>query len=508
MRIKFGLKEGVFKKLAVGIMLSVLLSAAACGSGIEFAPDSFKPSGTKAETKAEECYSFAEESIEPVVYDAEKLAELKKMLKNYSVEYGYEELFDYEKATEGISVDHTVESHQYSALDVAGKLTKEHLCEIVQENNEEYLKNVASIIKKVDKKRIQEICEIITDVTNDMLEQYPEIDKKRVYCNLGNLKIVEKVSALDYAAVEENMVLHINRGTAALLDSKSDASMYNVIVHETMHILQFGCDCERKNGCARRCGLAHYYDGQEPQYSDWIWLGEGSAERMACLYMDAKPMTYMNHVNYIMTLDLVTTLREDVPENYMETIYFFSDAERLYSAFNAVTEEEKQEIYQLVYALNIMQTEPEGVKQSFYENYGTEWTDEVRDDVFNKIKRPILKTVTKTFYTNLADVFLTETVSKNDVLFLVNLYESTMNRHLHLDDKKYDGYNEEFLTWYKECRTVFFDAFDNISSADYEAYTASVEENVLNADMKWYAQEKKALLFEEYKANACKFKVD
>jgi len=46
MRIKFGLKEGVFKKLAVGIMLSVLLSAAACGSGIEFAPDSFKPSGT------------------------------------------------------------------------------------------------------------------------------------------------------------------------------------------------------------------------------------------------------------------------------------------------------------------------------------------------------------------------------------------------------------------------------------------------------------------------------
>jgi len=136
MRIKFGLKEGVFKKLAVGIMLSVLLSAAACGSGIEFAPDSFKPSGTKAETKAEECYSFAEESTEPVVYDAEKLAELKKMLMNYSVEYGYEELFDYEKATEGISVDHTVESHQYSALDVAGKLTKEHLCEIVQENND------------------------------------------------------------------------------------------------------------------------------------------------------------------------------------------------------------------------------------------------------------------------------------------------------------------------------------------------------------------------------------
>lgn len=497
-------KRKVCGKLAVGVTLAVLLMTGACGNKTEFSQDSFKPCETKPETN----YSFAEtEPSESVLYDKEKLSEFAQTLKEYSVEYGYDELFDYEKATEGILVEHTVTEHTYSALDGDGKLTDEHLCEIVLKNNEEYLKDVSSVIKEVDKKRIREICEIITNVTNSMLEKYPEIDKERVYCNLGNLKIVEKVSALDYAAVEENMVLHINRGTAALLDSKADASMYNVMVHETMHILQFGCVCEQKNGCARRCGLAHYYDGQEPQYADWIWLGEGSAERMACLYIGADPMTYLNHVNYILTLDLATTLREDISENYMEIIYFFHDPELLYFAFDAVTETEKEEVYKMIYALNIMQAEPEGVKQAFYDHYGTEWTDDVRDDVFNKIKRPILKTITKTFYSNLAEVILKEDISRNDVLFLLNLYESTINQHLHLDNKKYDGYNAEFTEWYKTCRTAFFDTLENVGSEDYVSYTAGGEENVLNATMKWYAEEKKALLFEKYEATGCGYKV-
>lgn len=49
---------------------------------------------------------------------------------------------------------------------------------------------------------------------------------------------------------------------------------------------------------------------------------------------------------------------------------------------------------------------------------------------------------------------------------------------------------------------------DNISQEDYAVYAAGGEENVLNATMKWYTEEKRELLFEEYEATVCEFNVD
>lgn len=162
------------------------------------------------------------------------------------MEYGYEELFDYEKAMEGITVDHTVVSHTYSALDENGQLTKEHLYEIVKRNNEVYLGDANAVIKKVD----------------------------------------------------DEIVLQI-------------------------------------------CGIAHTYPGNGQDYSDLVWMGEGSAERMTSLYTGTAPMTYYNHVNYILTFDLATMLRDEVPANYMESVYFYDDVEKLFWAFDAKSEEEK-----------------------------------------------------------------------------------------------------------------------------------------------------------------------
>ena len=131
-----------------------------------------------------------------------------------------------------------MDKHQFSALDSSGALTKEHLLEVVNRNTKEYLNDsTTGVISAIDDQSfLLRICEIITDVTNDILKQYPDIDKERVYCNLGNLKVIEKKSALDYAAVEPGMILHINQATAQLADLLAGKSMYSVIIHETMQL--------------------------------------------------------------------------------------------------------------------------------------------------------------------------------------------------------------------------------------------------------------------------------
>lgn len=491
--------------VVVGLLTAMLFSFGACRKKSGFSLDDFKPKEPVTEQKV---YSFTEETpSETVVYDGEKLTEFRTDMREYPVEYGYEELFDYEKAMEGVTADHSVTSHAYSALDENGQLTKEHLYEIVKSNNEIYLEDATAVIRKLEDDIVLQICGIVTDVVNDMLEKYPKIDKERVYCNLGYLKVVEKASALNYGAVQPDMVLHITRGTAALLDNSASENMYKVLVHESMHMLQFGCVCERQDGCVRRCGIAHAHGEAGQDYSDWVWMGEGSAERMTSLYTGTAPMTYYNYINYILTLDLATMLREDIPANYMESIYFYDDVENLFWAFDAKSEEEKREIYQLMYSLEIMQEEPEDVKQAYYDIYGIEWTEEVSGEVFNKVKRPILKTVTKQFYTNLADAIVRQEVSKNDVLFLVNLYESTMNQHLHFDNKDYNGYNAEFVEWYKACRADFFASFENLTLEEYAGYIAGDGESTVNATMKWLPTAKKEFLAEKYEAHQCKYKM-
>ncbi len=494
------------RKIITSILVFVMgISLCSCGSSNQLTLSEFQP---KENTEEKEfVISEAEEAV-TLAYDEEKLQDLQAAIKSYTVEYGYDELFCYEKAMQGAYVDSSVTEHEYSALDTEGLLTKENLYELVLKNNEVYLETaMKSIVKELDRKIILQICEIIVDVVNHMLEEYPDIDKERVYCNLGNLKIVEKVSALDYGAIEPGMVLHVNRNTAALLERNDNANMYNVIVHETMHILQFGCSCEQIEGCERRFGPSHAYIGWEQEYADWTWLGEGSAERMACLYMGAEPMTYLNHINYILTCDLVNVLRDDVPANYIESLYFYDDADKLFYALDAETEEEKQEAYKLIYSLELMQMEPQDLTEAYERIYGIEWTEEESGDVFNKIKRPILKTITKKFFDNLAEVIMTKEITKNDLMFLLNLYESTMNQHLHLDNAEYNQYNAEFVTWYREYRKMLFDTFENLSLAEYREYVAGDGVNAINATMEWVSSEKKELLVEKYVAHQCKYKM-
>ena len=500
----FEMKRTLLKRITGFVLLvTVIVASCACEKEKEFSVDHFN----KHENTVSLDYSFLpEDDSEALLYNPDQLQIFQETVSSYFVDYGYEELFSYEQAISGIQVDHFVAEHTYSALDDTGILTKEHLVETVKKNTAAYLEEKPLLVKEVSDECLLRICEILVDVVNGMLEKYPDIDKDRVYCNLGNLKVVEKRGALDYAAIEPGMVLHVNRNTANMVGVLTSSNMYNVLIHETMHIIQFGCECEAIDGCIRRCGLAHSYASLDQDYSDWVWLAEGSAERMACLFANVAPMTYQYKVNYILTMDQVTMLQAEVPVNYVETLYFYCDPDRLFDLFGAKTEAQKEEIYKMVYALEMMQMEPGDVQRAYTKYYGVEWTDEIRDEFAYTIKRPVVQTLTKCFFNNLAEAIRNNSMSKNDLLFFLNLYESTMNEHIQLNNEKQDVYNVAFVEWYGAVRNDFFACLDNVSAAEYAQYVAGDGAAAINASMKWLDKEKQDFLIAKFQDNKCGYK--
>ena len=499
------MRNYLIKLISAVILLGIVcVTMSSCGKKQNFSKDSLNA----VQSTLKHRYSFDKNNAsETVVIDYDLMNQFVADIKNTAVDYGYAEMFNYEKAMSGIAIDHTVSDHRFSALDSSGNLTGEHLLETVNRNTRDYLKDSTSgIVAEIDNQSfLLRICEIITDVTNDILKQYPDIDKNRVYCNLGNLKIVEKKSALDYAAVEPGMILHINQATAQLADLLDGKSMYSVIIHETMHIIQYGCTCEPSQECTRRCGLAHAYDWEQ-DYSDWLWFVEGSAERMTCLYSDVEPMTYGNMVRYIVTMDLATMLQKNVPVNYAETINFYCDPQMLFDLFVCETEQDKEEIYHLIYGLEMMHTQSEDVKKAYKENYGTELSGSVADEFNNTIKRPIIKTLTKSFYRTIAQTLADETLTKNDLLFLLNIFDSTVNYHVCFDQQEKDIYNEELAEWYRQIRNAFFDCILNVGIDDYAAYQAESDGALINAGMQWLASDKQAFLTDKYETLDKSFK--
>ena len=430
-------------------------------------------------------------------------------MKEQTIDYGYNELFDYNKAIEIIDTNHTVAEHQYSVLDENGALTKERLFQIVQSNNKNYFdENSNEIYQEISNTAyLKRVCEIITTTVNDMLKKYPQIDKERVYCNLANLKIVDKNYIMELAAIEPNMVLHLSAYTSMAADMLGE-SMYSALVHETMHILQKGCSCERIEGCVRRSGFSYYMDGWEQNFANAVWLSEASAERLVCLYSNVKPSLYFEMIKDVALMNLCTMLKDDVPANYVETLSFYDNINPLFKLFDCENAEDKKEIVSLLYALEMYHMAPEDVKKSYLKYYGIELADDELNKFRYIIRYSIIKSLTKQFYINLATAAAEEELTKNDVFFMINLFEDMLDFRLDLNRIDKDAYNIDFLEWYRNIRNEFFNRLDNVSLEDYFLYNAGAGENTINASVDWLDDEKVAFLIENYEKVYFDFKIE
>lgn len=501
------MKTGIRNTIAMFLLLAVVCVTGCSGAS---KPKQYNMEYAEGEKKIN--YVFSEADDSKVVHLSDKNAEkVDVYIDKQDINFIYSDLYDVEECYKRIFTDFEVKEHAHSVLDERGKLNVTRFVEKIKLNNQAYCeenKIETSFYTELEDEYLTTVCQLILDTVEKVLGDNPDIDKERVYCNLGNLKVFYKTGMMDNAHVTKDMVLNISNimfETISMM--KGDNAGRNVIMHETMHMIQMGCACEEIENCSRRCGISLYWEDFPLNTADWGWFFEGSAERMVCNITGDAPVTYEYMINYLCSLNLSVLLRDDVDAGYVEAISFYENPERLFSLFDCKDKKDYIEIIELMTTINVLQMQPDVILDAYAQKYGVDMGNSDESDKFNyTIKQDICQTFGKYFYKNLTKLLATrDDVTLNDICYLVYLFEASMDVHLVYQNAKLEGYNEEVLKYFKDVRSKLFEEIEKETAeldmneyySEYEVVTSGESENkIVNASMKWCEEDKLAFMLE------------
>jgi len=449
-------------------------------------------------------YSFSGEDSPALTLAAESAQAVLDVVNTIPVVYEYADLYQLDLVRERMDFDASVQNHSHSALDAAGQLTATHFLSVVKANNEAYLQENTFGYEPIEEDYLAQLCSFMVTVVNRMTEQYPQIDWQRVYCNLGNLKILYDVGMLSYAQVSSEMVLSVSRNnTQIVLTLKGENSFRDVLIHETMHILQMGCSCEQIENCGRRAGVCCYYEDMTFNAADWTWLVEGSAERQMCALTGGSAVSYQYKMDYICSFTMSLLLREQVQADTMETLCFYSDPGLLFDAFGCQTQQDRDEVIKLMTTMQILQIQPGPFYELYKESYGTDprEDDAALDQLSYELKIPVCTALSKYFYQNLVQYLQAQTMPVSDLFCLLALYEGHLNQHLNYASESKAQINAPFIESYNTMRSALLDALsrdnpDKDVEQLYAQYALLQSEGVLNGAFTALSEEKRTFLAE------------
>ena len=486
--------------ICVAVFLSLLLALGGCGTKKQAHP---KLNGNFFGRTI--TYTFSAQPSAQLTLSGERAQALKDVIAQQTADYGYEDLYALEEVKSRLNLDTAVQSHRYSALDQQGALTASGLYQMVIANNDAFLADEPFGYKIVEDDYIAELCKFIVLVVDQMQKKYPDVDWPRVYCNLGNLKILYNTGMLSYAQVSSEMVLSISQNnTQIVLRLKGEDGFGRVLIHEIMHIIQIGCACEGVADDGRRAGIAMYWDDFTLNTTDWTWMVEGSAERHMCTLTGGESISYQYKMDYLCSMTLSVLLRDSVKADTMETLCFYSDPELLFETFDCQSQAQRDELLNLMITLQVLQMQPKSFHIAYKEKIGVDLLqDEQAMNQFSYALKPaVCITLAKEFYENLIPALQSGQLTCNDLFFLINLFEGHLNQHLSYANAEKAEINRPFISSYLTMREALFQALEtdnsNVSvAALYEAYNIEAAgKGQLNAELSMLPEEKQIFLAE------------
>ena len=402
------------------------------------------PITNKDEHKYEEKY---------ITLSDESYNEFINYIKNYNTTYYYEEHYKINEAIAEYNKikDSKVNTHSHSIKTI----TSDELYKVVKENNKIYLEEkkkeyVASFYNELKDSDLKRVCEIIINTLNHYQDNITDIEE--VKCILGNLKILSKAT-LSNSSVTDDDCLLINLDMINTLKIKATSKDQDVvedtISHEAVHLLQKSCEDNLK--IKYRIGNSYKFDNLEVNSLFYNRFYEGPAEKLSNNYTGDTPLVYNYYINYINSLNLSTVLgNHEVDSAELTTLDH--DLESLFKMFDCGSETDKREILNMMYSLNIIETDDEGfLKMVGLSNTSNEYITTKRN-----IKSSVCLTMTKHFYKNLALKVKEGNTRIQDIFYLITVFESDINSHLtYVDINKYQD-NKEFIEEYITIQNNFF----------------------------------------------------
>lgn len=452
---------------------------------------------------AETTFSFSAAPSEAVQLSEEGAAAVLTAVEQTVPAYPYQEFYALEEVKNRLDFDASVESHLFSALNSEGTLEAGHLATQVKQNNEAFMATDPFGYKPVEDDYLQDLCAFIVTVMDKMVEKYPDVDWNRVYCNLGNLKILYKTGMLSFAEVSPEMILSVSKNnTSIVLNLKGDDGFTRVMTHEIMHIIQIGCSCENIENAGRRAGIAMYWDDFTLNTADWSWMAEGSAERHMCTLTGGEAISYQYKIDYLCSMTMSVLLRDSVKADTMETLCFYDDPQLLFDTFGCETEEARDELIKLMVTMQILQMNPEPFHLEYTKKTGIDLRkdSETENQFYYALKPDVCITLSKVFYKNLVTFLQNNRLTQHDLFFLINLFEGHLNQHLTFTNAAKAEINRPFLQSYTVLRDTLFTALSQDTGADiktmYQNYEIETGDTLLNAELSMLSKEKRTFLAE------------
>ncbi len=409
------------------------------------------------------------------------------------IDYAYSDLYDVETAYQRYL--------QIPAYDgiiqpimANGYVDAQQLYDLVIKNNVAYKdKNPYSIYTELDKNYIAEYCQVIADTVNDMLNKGWDYNLEDLSYNLQHLCMFKSATGANASITDDGCmtVMPSNLDMMVSISNNENAGLIT-LSHETVHLFQrLSTEHRDQVGVKSAYGFCYEFDDLEVNSLYNRWFEEAAAENLAAKLHDSDPTTYANYISYLNTLKFVHGLNDNFDVNSLEQISVQNDVSKLFEAFNCNTEEEKMELLKVLYAINIIQVEPNDF-MSLYEKeiLGHEMSDEELVQLKIELKVGLSKYFSRTFYDNLISKMSSQSVKLEDVFELISTLESTLSTHiLYTDESRYDTI-KPFLDYYQNIQSAFFQvlanelglSIDDIEAA-YNAFNGKMEiktNNILN----------------------------
>ena len=447
-------------------------------------------------------FTFAPSESPAVTLSPGGAGEILAAVDAQKAEFPYADLYELDQIRARLDFDATVQTHARDGRN-AGQPDSAHLTALVKANNEAYLATEPFGFQAVEEDYLRELCDFIVVTTREMMRLYPDLDWDRVWCNLGDLKILYNTGMLSFAQVNEEMILSISKNnTQIVLTLKGENSFSQVLVHELMHIIQLGCRCESIENCRRRAGISIYWEDFPLNSGDWTWLVEGSAERHMCKLTGGPAVSYQYKIDYICSFTMALLLRSEVAADTMENLCFQDDPEALFAAFGCQTPEERDQVILLMTTMNVLQMQPDAFYRAYEKAYGVnpKSDEDAMNQISYSLKPAVCITLTKEFYVNLVAFLRENEMPENDIYCLLRLFEGHLNQHLGYNVESRAQINAPFFEAYRAMRAEFLAVLSRETGIDmtagYESFNLSAGENAIFGDFSYLPEEKRQFLLE------------
>ncbi len=336
-------------------------------------------------------------------------------------------------------------------------ITEDALYERVKSNNAVYKANVKEytdvFYEDFSDSDLRRYCSIVVQAVNYYISLGTVDDIHEVKCVLGDLKIFGK-SMMTNAYVSDDNCLMISPSMIDSLkvkdlDGKIDVE-FSTIAHEAMHMIQKGC--AHNNEIVYNIGNAFKFEDMSIHPLFYTWFYEGAAERLVNNYRGHHPLVYEYYIYYINSMTLSRVLNRSNSVYGVEQCTLSSSLDPLFTYFGCSAESEKTEFLNMLFSLEIIETDDPEFKNAVDPNMSEEKLVEIKRD----LKNSICETMAKDFYVSLADMFSDGAVPLNDIFYYITVFENDVNSHIVFTDEGKRNSASSFIANYTAIQDEFF----------------------------------------------------